>query len=75
LSKREIDTLTHAAASDGKTVYCCDTAMPGYGAYATAKSTAANFVQYRLGSRASPSKRLSIGERSTITAVFKSESL
>jgi len=68
LSKRTVDALRQTAASEGKTVYCYDTAMTGFGAYATAKGAAAYFVQYRLGGRGSPSKRLTIGKHGIITA-------
>jgi integrase len=68
LSKRTIDTLKDQAVAAGKTIYCYDTVVAGFGAYATGKGACAYFVQYRLGGRDTPSKRMTIGKHGVLTA-------
>lgn len=67
LSKRTVDALKEQAVAAGKTIYCYDTALAGFGAYATAKGACAYFVQYRLGGRETPSKRMTIGKHGVLT--------
>ena len=68
LSKRTIDALREKAVGVGKTLYCYDTVVAGFGAYATATGSCAYFVQYRLGGRETPSKRMTIGKHGVLTS-------
>lgn len=68
LSKRIIDGLRVQASAAGKTLYCYDTVVVGFGVYATATGACAYFVQYRLGGRETPSKRMTIGKHGVLTA-------
>jgi integrase len=68
LSKRVIDGVREQAGAAGKTLYCYDTVVAGFGAYATATGACAYFVQYRLGGRETPSKRMTIGKHGVLTA-------
>jgi integrase len=68
LSKRVIDALSEQAVATGKTLYRYDTVVAGFGAYATATGACAYFVQYRLGGRETPSKRMTIGKHGVLTA-------
>ncbi len=68
LSKRTVDALKDHAVAAGKTLYCYDTVVAGFGAYATAKGACAYFVQYRLGGRETSSKRMTIGKHGVLTA-------
>jgi hypothetical protein len=68
LSKRTVDALKDHAVAAGKTLYCYDTVVAGFGAYATAKGACAYFVQYRLGGRETPAKRMTIGKHGVLTA-------
>ena len=68
LSKRTVDALKDQAVAAGKTLYCYDTTVAGFGAYATSKGACAYFVQYRLGGRDTPSKRMTIGKHGVLTA-------
>ena len=67
LCKRAVDALKDQAVATGKTLYCYDTVVAGFGAYATAKGACAYFVQYRLGGRETPSKRMTIGKHGILT--------
>jgi integrase len=67
LTERLIDGLPQAAAKAGKTVYCYDTAQPRFGAACTKNGAVSFFVQYRMGGRGTPSKRLMLGKRGEIT--------
>jgi integrase len=68
LSKRTVDALKDKAVAAGKTIYCYDTIVAGFGVYATGKGACAYFVQYRLGGRETPSKRMTIGKHGVLTA-------
>jgi hypothetical protein len=68
LSKRTIDALRSQAQAQGKTLYCYDTLLTGFGVYATRNGAASYFVQYRLGGRGTPSKRMTLGKHGVLTA-------
>ena len=67
LSKRVVDFLKDRAAATGKTIYCYDTVVGGFGAYATSKGACSYFVQYRLGSTGTSAKRMTIGKHGVFT--------
>jgi hypothetical protein len=60
--------LRDRAVAARKTIYCYDTVVAGFGAYATATGACAYFVQYRLGGRETASKRMTIGKHGVLTA-------
>jgi len=67
ITKSSIDELREQAIAAGKTVYCWDTELTGMGALATSKGSASYFIEYRIGGRGSPNRRLSIGKHGPLT--------
>jgi integrase len=67
LTERLLDGLPQAATKAGKTVYYYDTVQPRFGAACTKNGAVSFFVQYRMGGRGTPSKRLVLGKRGEIT--------
>ena len=67
LTKTAIDDLRAKAIAAGKTIYAWDSELTGFGALATAKGSASYFVEYRIGGRGTPNRRLSIGKHGHIT--------
>lgn len=63
ISKKVIDTLPLT----GKTYFCWDTQISGYGVRVTATGSKAFVYQYRLGGRGSPEKRTTIGKCKILT--------
>ena len=68
LSKRTVDALKEEAKTKGRTLYCYDENLTGFGIYATKAGKASYFVQYRTGGRETPSKRITIGKHGVFTA-------
>ena len=68
LSKRTVDALKEEAKTKGRTLYCYDENLTGFGVYATKAGKASYFVQYRTGGRETPSKRITIGKHGVFTA-------
>ncbi|MBJ7533265.1 site-specific integrase [Rhodomicrobium vannielii ATCC 17100] len=67
ITKRTIDALKQSAQAGGKALYCFDTETPGFGAVATKTGTCSYFIEYRLGGRGTPSKRVTIGKHGVVT--------
>ena len=67
LTKTALDDLRAKAIEAGKTIYAWDSELTGFGALATAKGSASYFVEYRIGGRGTPNRRLSIGKHGHIT--------
>jgi len=65
--KTTVDALKKAAIAEAKTIYCYDTEMTGFGAYATKTGAASFFIEYRMGGRGAPNKRLTIGKLGILT--------
>lgn len=63
ISKKVIDDLPPT----GKTYFCWDTQISGYGVRVTANGSKAFVYQYRLGGRGSPEKRTTIGKCKILT--------
>ncbi len=68
ISKTAVDALMKAAHEKGRTLYCYDNKLTGFGVYATKAGKASYFVQYRTGGRETPSKRLTIARHGVVTA-------
>ncbi len=68
ISKTAVDALMAQAKQKGRTIYCFDAKLTGFGVYATKAGKASYFVQYRTGGRETPSKRLTIGKHGVVTA-------
>jgi integrase len=67
ITKRLIDGLVADAKSAGKTLYRWDETLTGFGVLATKTGATSYFVEYRLGGRNAPNKRLSIGKHGALT--------
>jgi integrase len=62
ITKTSVDELREQAIAAGKTVYFWDSELTGFGMLATAKGSMSYFVEYRLGGRGSPNKRIAIAK-------------
>jgi integrase len=67
ITKRTVDALRQKAQGEGKTLYCWDLELTGFGALATKTGAASYFVEYRLGGRGSRNRRLSLGRHGNLT--------
>ena len=67
VTKRGVDALRESAANDGKTLYLWDTDLTGFGAVSTKTGACSYFIEYRLGGRGTPSRRLTIGKHGVLT--------
>ena len=62
ITKTTVDELRTGAQTAHKTIYCWDTELPGFGVLATAAGAVSYFIEYRLGGRGTPTKRLTIAK-------------
>ena len=67
LTEKLLDQLPAAAANAGRQILCYDASQPRFGVIAAASGAVSYFVQYRMGGRGTPSKRLVIGRRGDLT--------
>jgi integrase len=67
ITKRLVDGLRARARADGRTLYAWDEDLTGFGLVATKTGAASYFIEYRLGGRGTPSKRVSIGKHGALT--------
>jgi integrase len=67
ITKKLVDNLLCDAKAEGRTLYCWDTDLTGFGVLATKGGSASYFVEYRLGGRGTPNKRLTIGKHGALT--------
>ena len=67
ITKRTIDGLRAEAQATAKTIYLWDTEATGFGALATKNGSCSYFIEYRLGGRGSPSKRVTLGKHGVFT--------
>ena len=67
ITKTAIDELRGEAIAAKKTVYLWDTDLTGFGALATAKGSASYFVEFRIGGRTAPNRRVSLGKHGALT--------
>jgi hypothetical protein len=67
ITKRSIDGLRQAAQEAGKSIYCFDSELTGFGAVATKTGSCSYWIEYRLGGRGSPSKRVTMGRHGELT--------
>lgn len=68
ITKTSVDTFREQATIAGKTLYCWDTDLAGFGVLATRTGSASYFIEYRLGGRGAPNKRMTIGKHGPKTA-------
>ncbi len=66
ITKETIDDLREKAQAEGKTLYLFDSEMTGFGAVATKKGACSYWIEYRLGGRGSPSRRVTIGKHGAL---------
>jgi len=62
-----MDALRDKATADGKTLYLWDSDLTGFGAVCTKTGSCSYFIEYRLGGRGTPSKRVTIGKHGVLT--------
>ena len=67
LTKRAMDALRDKATVESKTLYQWDTDLTGFGAVCTKTGSCSYFIEYRLGGRGTPSKRVTIGKHGVLT--------
>ena len=67
ISKTTVDALRVQAIAAGKTLYTWDDELRGFGALATKSGSASYFCEFRLGGRAAPNKRMSLGKHGVLT--------
>jgi integrase len=67
ITKRSIDALREKARTAAKSIYCFDSELTGFGAVATKTGSCSYWIEYRLGGRESPSKRVTIGKHGKVT--------
>ena len=67
ITKSSIDELRAQAIASGKTVYLWDADLTGFGALATKAGSVSYFVEYRLGGRTAPNRRVSLGKHGALT--------
>ena len=67
VTKRLVDAKISEAKSAGKTCYVWDADLTGFGVLATKAGGASYFVEYRIGGRGTPSRRVTIGKHGALT--------
>ena len=67
ITKTAIDNLRTNAIAATKTLYAWDDEVRGFGALATKSGSVSYFVEYRLGGRSAPNKRMSLGKHGVLT--------
>jgi integrase len=67
ITKRSIDALCAEAKASGKTHYVWDTETTGFGALCTKTGSCSYFIEYRLGGRGTPSRRVTLGKHGIFT--------
>jgi integrase len=67
ITKSSIDELREQAIASARTIYLWDTELTGFGALATAKGSASYFVEYRIGGRTAPNRRVTFGKHGAVT--------
>jgi len=67
ITKRAIDALRDKAKAADKTLLLWDADVTGFGAIATKTGACSYVIQYRLGGRGTPSKRVTLGKHGVLT--------
>jgi len=67
ITKRSVDALASQATAAGRTLYAWDDSLTGFGMLATKAGSVSYFVEYRLGGRGTPNRRMSLGKHGPIT--------
>jgi integrase len=67
ITKTSVDAARREAQARGKTLYRWDTETRGFGFYATRTGVCSYFIEYRLGGRGTPSKRVTLGQHGVFT--------
>src|SRR5271166_3704949 len=67
ITKRAVDALRAQSAATGKTIYLWDSELTGFGVVSTKTGACSYFIEYRLGGRGTPSKRMTIGKHGVLT--------
>ena len=67
ITKTTVDALKKTAIAEARTIYCYDREMTGFGVYATKTGATSFFIEFRMGGREAPNKRLTIGKLGVLT--------
>jgi integrase len=67
ITKRVVDALIADAKRAGRTLIIWDAELTRFGVLATKTGAAAYVIQYRLGGRGAPSKRVTLGKHGALT--------
>ena len=67
ITKSAVDALIQSAKAASGTVFLWDMELVGFGAKATASGKCVFILQYRLGGRGTPTKRLTLGSYGDLT--------
>ena len=67
VTKAGVDALIANAKATGATIFLWDDVQRGFGAKATPNGACSYVLQYRLGGRGTPTKRLSLGKHGKLT--------
>ena len=67
ITKTAIDELRDRAIAAQKTLYCWDAELTGFGALATKAGAASYFIEFRIGGRTAPNRRVSLGKHGALT--------
>jgi integrase len=67
ITKASVDTLIAEAKAAASAVFLWDSELAGFGAKAAASGTCSYVLQYRLGGRGTPAKRITLGRHGKLT--------
>ncbi len=67
ITKKSIDALTAEAKAAKDAVFLWDGELPGFGAKAAATGACSYVLQFRLGGRGTPAKRITLGRHGRLT--------
>ena len=67
ITKTGVDALIADAKAAQTTIFLWDDALAGFGAKAMSSGACSYVVQYRLGGRGTPTKRLTLGKHGKLT--------
>ena len=66
ITKRTVEALREQAIANGKTHYLWDSELTGFGVVSTKTGSCSYFIEYRLGGRGTPSKRVTLGKHGVL---------
>ena len=67
ITKRAVDALAAQAKEAGRTLYAWDSDLTGFGMLATKAGSVSYFIEFRMGGRGTPNRRMSLGKHGALT--------